>query len=131
MSDSATVESMLSADEKFLLFIAIAYLIVASIVACGMMRRAERLLRTVRDSVSPDLWQDLGAPDSVRVALNDPKGRWVKFIRGGEFRMRFPPRAIDAVEAYRRSTNLRLIGLSVTGAMILYRFWPLLKPEFL
>ena len=60
---------MLAAEEQTLLIVGLAYLAVVGILAWRIAKRSNQLLRTVRDNVESSLWQRLGAPESMTVAM--------------------------------------------------------------
>ena len=83
------------------------------------------------ERVDSELWRELGAPQSLKAAMADSEKRWMKFIRSREYRNRCGTDVIALIEDYRRRTNRMLIVLGASAGLILYRFWPLLKPSFL
>ena len=58
-------------------------------------------------------------------------GRWQQFIRTKEYRQRCDSQVAELIEDFRRRSNRMLIILGIASALLLYRFWPLLKPDFL
>jgi hypothetical protein len=121
---------MLTPDEQLLLVLGIGYICAMAYLLWRLSKTADELLRTVRSSVSPEFWESIGAPTSAESAAKDPSRAWRKFIRSGQYRRRCPMRVVEAIDAYRRQANWTLIGLTIMGSVIVYRFWPLLKPEF-
>jgi hypothetical protein len=122
---------MLSPDERLLTIVGPAYVASVLVAAWYLSRRGAALLRNVRDNVDASLWQDLGAPASVRAAVNDPRRRWTRFVRSGDYRTRCPVDVVEAIDSYRRRVTTTMIALLVPGLLIAYRFWPLLKPDWL
>jgi hypothetical protein len=85
----------------------------------------------VSELIEPSLWESLGAPASIAAAMRDPGRRWLRFIRSGEYRRQCPDAAIELIDDYRRRTMIMLTVFAVGGLLLLIRFWPLLKPDFL
>lgn len=122
---------MLTSEEQSLLFVAIAYLTAVAIWLGVLRTRANMLLGKLRDGVDGELWAELGAPETMRDTLKDPKRRWWRFVRSGEYRKRLSRDLIDEIDDYRRRANLMLIVLGAGGVLIFVRYWALLKPSFL
>jgi hypothetical protein len=89
------------------------------------------MLRTLSETVDPELWQSLGSPDTLKTAMRDRKKRWHRFIRSGEYQSKLSNDAIVLIDDYRRRTKTMLLICAAAGLLLLFRFWPLLKPEFL
>lgn len=121
----------LSADEQTLLFVGVGYLVALSIWAITLHARGRSMLRQVGERIEPALWQSLGAPDSINAAMRDPKRRWYRFLRSGEYRRQCPDAVVELIDDYRRRVKIMLTVFSVGGLLLLIRFWPLLKPDFL
>lgn len=121
----------LSRDEWALLLVGVGYLAAVAIWALSLHLRARILFRRLSELIEPRLWQSLGAPDSVRAALRDPDKRWFRFLRSGDYRRKCSDAAIELIDDYRRATRAMLVVLAGGGLLLLVRFWPILKPEFL
>jgi hypothetical protein len=121
----------LSADQQTLLIAGVGWLIAVSVWALSLHARANTLLRNVGERLDPDLWQSLGAPATVKAAMQDPAKRWFRFIRSGDYQQRCDAAVIEMIDDYRRRTKFMLIVSAGSGLLLLIRFWPLLKPEFL
>lgn len=121
----------LTSDERLLLLIGLGYLGAVGVWFFSMRARAEQLLEKVRERIDPGLWDELGAPRSMKDVVRDPERRWQRFVRSGEYRKRCGSRVSELIDEFRQRTNVMLIVLGAGAALILYRFWPLLKPGFL
>jgi hypothetical protein len=121
----------LSTDEQILLVAAIGYIFAVSIWAVSLHARARTMLRLLSDIIDPDVWQAIGAPETLKAAMQDPERRWHRFVRSGEYLRRCDNAAIALIDDYRRRTKVMLIVCAGSGLLLLIRFWPLLKPDFL
>jgi len=121
----------LTSDEQTLLVAGVLYLIAVSIWALSLHARARTMLRLLSEMVEPSLWQAIGAPVTVKAAMQDPEKRWARFIRSGEYRRQCDDVAIALIDDYRRRTKIMLIVCAGSGVLLLIRFWSLLKPDFL
>jgi len=121
----------LTADEQTLLVAGIAYLIAVAVWAISLHSRARTMLRLLSEMIDPTLWQAIGAPDSLKAAMKDPERRWHRFIRSGEYLRQCDDVAIALIDDYRRQVRLMLLVCAGSGLLLLIRFWPLLKPDFL
>jgi len=121
----------ITADERLLLFIAIGYLAAVGVWFWSMRVRGDRMLDSVREHIDPGLWQELGAPRSVMDVVKDRDRRWVRFVNSGDYRRRCSSRVVDIIDEFKRRANVMAVVLGTGAALILYRFWPLLKPSFL
>jgi hypothetical protein len=117
----------LTGDEQALLVVGIAFLIIVLVWLWASAVRANIMLRAVRERMDPALWQELGAPESFKAAMNDPKRRWMKFVRSGEYRKRCGSDVVELIDDFKGRTNRMLIILGVASALLLYRFWPILS----
>lgn len=100
----------LSNDEQTLLIAGIGYLVAVGIWALSLHVRARTMLGLLGETVEPTLWQ---------------------FIRSGEYRRQLDNSSVALIDDYRRRTKFMLIVSAGAGILLLIRFWPLLKPEFL
>jgi len=121
----------LTADEQTLLIVGVAYLVALTVWALSLRARARTMLRRLGKLVEPSLWESLGSPDSIEAAMRDPGRRWYRFVRSGEYRRRLDEEAIGLIDDYRRRTRAMLLVLAGGGLLLLVRFWPILKPDFL
>lgn len=121
----------LTTDEQILLFAGIGYLVAATLWALSMSARARAMLRELSQLIEPPLWQALGEPVSIEKAMRDPEKRWFKFVNSGDYRRRCSDAAIEIIDDFRMRTKRMLIVLVAAGLLLVIRFWPLLKPEFL
>ena len=121
----------LSGDEKILLIAGLGYLALALIWALTLNGRAKLMLRTIRELMEPELWEAIGSPDSLQAAMKDPHRRWHRFLKQGEYRRVCSDDVIALIDDFRQRTKRMLIVLTVAGLLLLFRFWPLLKPSFL
>lgn len=121
----------MSADEEALLIAGIGYMAVVAVWAITLNVRARIMLGALSELIDPALWQALGSPTTVSAALRDPERRWFRFVRSGEYRRRCSETAVALIDDFRRRTKRMLLVLAVAGILLLVRFWPLLKPDFL
>lgn len=118
----------LTGDQFLVLVISLAYLLVVAIYALWMTRLGESLLHTVEREIPAEKWQAIGAPSSLREAINDPRRRWVKFIREKAYRNFCSPVTASKIDTFLLHASLGLFALATVGGVILYRFWPFFKP---
>lgn len=85
-----------------------------------LSRRAEALLAAVREQGPPGLWEELGAPGSVREAVADPAGRWRRFVREKAYRSRCDPLLSARIEDFARHTSVALVGMAASGVAVLW-----------
>ena len=116
----------LNADAQSLLIVGVAYLGIVGIWAWTLAVRSNVLLRDLSERIDPELWRSLGAPASMKDVMNDPEKRWFRFIRNREYRIRCSSEVIDMIDDFRRRQNWMLIVVGAAGALLIYRFWPLL-----
>lgn len=121
----------MSTDEQTLLIAGCGYLVAVGVWALSLHVRGRTMLRILGDSVEPALWRSLGSPDSIGATMKDPDRRWRQFIRSGEYRRQLDADSISLIDDYRRRTKFMLLVSAGAGILLLIRFWPLLKPEFL
>jgi len=121
----------LSGDEKILLIAGLGYMALALIWALALNARAKLMLRTIRELMEPELWEAIGSPDSLQAVRKDPHRRWHRFLKQGEYRRACSDEVIALIDDFRQRTKRMLIVLTVAGLLLLFRFWPLLKPSFL
>lgn len=121
----------LGTDEQVLLVAAIGYVAAVAIWAVSLHARAKTTLRLLNDLVDPAVWQAVGAPDTLKAAMQDPERRWYRFVRSGEYLRQCDDDAIALIDDYRRRTKTMLFVCAGGGLLLLIRFWPLLKPDFL
>jgi hypothetical protein len=121
----------MSADEQALLIAGIGYFVVVAVWAVTLNARARIMLGALSELIDPSLWQRLGAPTSVTAAMRDPERRWFRFVRSGEYRQQCSETVVALIDDFRRRTKRMLLVLAVAGVLLLFRFWPLLKPNFL
>jgi predicted nucleic acid-binding Zn ribbon protein len=121
----------LTTDEQVLLFAGVGYLIAATLWAMSLSARARAMLRELSQLIEPALWQALGEPVSIAKAMRDPEKRWFRFVNSGDYRRQCSDAAIEIIDDFRMRTKRMLIVLVAAGLLLLIRFWPLLKPEFL
>ena len=88
------------------------------------------MLRRLSEVVEPSLWEALGSPASLNAAMRDPDRRWYRFLRSGEYRRKCNDAAIELIDDYHRRTRMLLV-LAGGGLLLLARFWPILKPDFI
>jgi hypothetical protein len=121
----------LSTDEQSLLLAGGGYLLIVIVWIWTLSVRSKVLLRDIAARIDPSLWQELGAPTSMKQAMKDPERRWMKFIRSGEFRRRCSTEVIDLIDDYRQRSNRMLIILGIGGALLLYRYRAILLPQLI
>jgi hypothetical protein len=121
----------LSTDEQVLLVAAIGYIAAVAIWAFSMHARAKSMLRQLSDLIDPTVWNAIGAPDTLKAAMKDPEKRWYRFVRSGEYLKQCDDAAVELIDDFRRRSKLMLIVCTGGGLLLLIRFWPLLKPDFL
>jgi hypothetical protein len=113
------------------LIVGVGYLVALTIWTLSLHARGKALLRQVGERIEPALWQSLGAPESINAAMRDPQRRWHRFLRSGEYRRQCSNAVIELIDDYRRRVKIMLAVFSVGGLLLLIRFWPLFKPDFL
>ena len=123
--------SAISREEFTLVIVGLAYLLVTAVYVLWLSRSGESLLRAVKRDETDEVWQALGAPSSLRGAVQDPQHRWRKFIRTKSYQHRCSPLTAARIDAFRIHSAIGLVVLSAAGAAIAYRFWGLLEPFFL
>lgn len=116
----------LSADAQSLLIVGSAYLVLVAIWAWTLIVRSNILLRDLGERIDPELWQRLGAPASMKDVMNDPDKRWFRFVRNREYRIRCSTEVVDMIDDFRHRQNWMLIIVAAAGALLVYRYWPLL-----
>jgi hypothetical protein len=121
---------MLSEDERSLLFVGVGYIAAVIVWALVLGARLEALLRAVRARDSA-LWAELGSPETARDVLQDPERRWRRFIGSGQYRKRLRAEGVDEIDDFRRRARVMIAVLAGAGALVLYRYWELLKPGWL
>ena len=107
------------------------YLLVTSLYLWWLNRSAKALLRAIRRDEDSAVWETIGAPESMQQVVQDPHKRWRKFIRTGSYRRLCTPLTASKIDAFLRLLDVGGCVLGLSGAIILYRFWPLLKPALL
>ena len=123
--------SALSQDPLALVLVGGAYLLITTGYLWWLNRAAESLLRVIKSNEASTVWEIIGAPESIRQAVQDPRKRWLKFIRTRSYRRLCSPVTASKIDAFRKQTNFGLCALGLAGLAILVRFWPLLKPVLL
>lgn len=121
----------ISQEELALAWVGGAYVVILAAYLWLMNRSAEKLLRVIQQHESAEVWQAIGAPKTVKQAVQDPKRRWREFLRSRAYRRLCSPVTASQIDAFLLKTYVGLAGLAVAGAIILVRFWPLLKPALL
>ena len=121
----------ISQDELTLAWVGGAYVVIAAVYLWRMNRSADGLLRAIQRHEAGEVWQTIGAPQSIKQAVQDPERRWHGFLRGRAYRRLCSPTTAGEIDAFLLKAHLGLIGLALTGAIILVRFWPILKPHLL
>ncbi|MGD8341621.1 MAG: hypothetical protein PVH89_12615 [Gammaproteobacteria bacterium] len=121
----------LSADQQVLLFVGVGYVLALTVWVISLQARARTMLQRLSELVEPSLWQALGAPKDINAIMRDPERRWVRFIKSGDYRRQCDDQAIALIDDYRQRTKVMLGVFAVSGLLLLIRFWPELKPEFL
>ena len=119
----------LSADQQVLLFAGVGYLLALSIWVISLQARARTMLASLSELIEPTLWQALGEPRGIKSIMRDPEKRWIRFIRSGEYRRQCDETAIALIEDYRQRTRVMLGVFAVSGVLLMFRFWPLIRPE--
>ena len=119
----------LSADQQVLLFAGVGYLLALSIWVISLQARARTMLALLSELIEPSLWQALGEPRSIKAIMRDPEKRWIRFIRSGEYRRQCDEAAIALIDDYRQRTKVMLGVFAVSGVLLMFRFWPLVRPE--
>lgn len=118
----------LGSEEQTLLIAGILYLIAVSIWALSLHSRAKVLLRTVGEQIDPELWQSLGAPETIKAAMRDPEKRWYKFVRTEEYLRQCDDETIALIDDYRRRTKFMLLVCAAGGVLLMIRFWTVVNP---
>ncbi|UCH49495.1 MAG: hypothetical protein JSU95_06880 [Betaproteobacteria bacterium] len=121
----------ISQEELALAWVGGAYVVITALYLWLMNRSAEKLLRVIEQHEASEVWQAIGAPLTIKQAVQDPDRRWREFIRSRAYRHVCSPVTASQIDAFLLKTYVGLTGLAVTGAIILVRFWPLLKPALL
>jgi hypothetical protein len=86
------------------------------------------MLRTLRERMQPELWQAVGAPESLGAAMRDPQRRWRQFIASGAYRRQLGSDLAEVIDDFRRRANRMLIVCGLAALVLLFRFGPLLMP---
>lgn len=123
--------SEITQEELALAWVGGGYVAILALYLWLMNRSAEKLLRTIQQHEADEVWQAIGAPRSVKQAVQDPDRRWREFLRSRAYRHLCSPVTASQIDAFLLKTYTGLTGLAVTGVIILIRFWPLLKPALL
>ena len=121
----------ISQEELALAWVGGAYVVILAAYLWLMNRSAEKLLRVIQHHEAAEVWQAIGAPKTVKQAVQDPERRWREFLRSRAYRRLCSPVTSSQIDAFLLKTYVGLTGLAVAGAIILVRFWPLLKPALL
>lgn len=121
----------LSADQQSLLIVAVLFIAAVAVFAFSTHLRGRTLLRNLRAGMDAESWAALGAPESLYQAMRDPEGRWRRFIRSGDYLRQLDPELAEQIDDYRRRSNRMLVIFGIAALLLLVRFWPLLKPDFL
>ena len=121
----------LSQDELALAWVGGAYVLITAVYLWRMNRSADNLLQAIRRHEAGEVWRAIGAPKSIKQAVQDPERRWREFIRGRAYRRLCSPATASEIDAFLLKVHVGLAGLALTGAIILVRFWPQLKPLLL
>ena len=121
----------ISQDELALAVIGGVYLFITTGYLWWLNCSAESLLRVIQSNEDSTVWETIGAPQSIRQADQDPRKRWLEFIRTRSYRRLCSPVTASKIDAFRQQTNFGLCALGLAGLAILVRFWPLLKPVLL
>ena len=93
--------SAISREEFTLVIVGLAYLLVTAVYVLWLSRSGESLLRAVKRDETDEVWQALGAPSSLRGAVQDPQHRWRKFIRTKSYQHRCSPLTAARIDAFR------------------------------
>lgn len=123
--------SALSQEELLLAWVGGGYVVITALYLWLMNRSAANLLRVIRQHEANEVWQSIGAPQTIKQAAQDPDKRWREFLRSRDYRRLCSPVTVSEIDAFLLKTYVGLTGLAVAGAIILVRFWPLLKPALL
>jgi hypothetical protein len=121
----------ISQEELALAWVGGAYVVITAAYLWLMNRSAEKLLQVIQQHEAREVWQAIGAPGTIKQAVQDPDRRWREFIRSRAYRRLCSPVTASQIDAFLLKTYVGLTGLAVAGAIILVRFWPLLKPALL
>lgn len=121
----------LTADEQSLLIVAVLFIGAIGLWAFILHTRGNALLRSLSERIDPALWQELGAPATLQQAVFETGGRWRRFMRSREYRRRCDADTAALIDDYRFRSNRMLVIAGIAAALILIRYWPLLKPDFL
>ncbi len=123
--------SAISQEQLTLAWVGGAYVVITAAYLWLMNRSAERLLRVIQHHEANEVWQSIGAPQTIKQAVQDPDKRWREFLRSRDYRRLCSPVTASEIDTFLLQTYVGLIGLALAGAIILVRFWPLLKPALL
>jgi hypothetical protein len=88
--------------------------------------RSRLLFRWLREQLDPELWQALGAPESIIEEFRDAERRWREFVRSGEYRRRLSRELVERIDDNRRRNRRMLVIFAIAIVLLAYRFWPLL-----
>ena len=121
----------ISQEELALAWVGGAYVVILAAYLWLMNRSAEKLLQVIQHHEASEVWQAIGAPRTIKQAVQDPDRRWREFLRSRAYRRLCSPVTASQIDAFLLKTYVGLAGLDVAGAIILVRFWPLLKPALL
>lgn len=121
----------MSQEELALAWVGGGYVVITALYIWLMNRSAGKLLHSIRHHEASEVWQALGAPTSIKQAVQDPAGRWREFLRSRTYRRLCSPVTASEIDAFLLRAHVGLIGLALAGVIILVRFWPLLKPALL
>ena len=102
------------------MLVAIAYVAAVGLLLWVLRRQAARLFSELRNQAPAGVWEELGTPVSIRDAISDPAGRWVKFIRHRVYAGLFNPDLVRRVDAFRRAANIGLLVIAATGLVIVW-----------
>ena len=122
---------VISQEELALAWVGGAYVVILAAYLWLMNRSAEKLLRVIHQHEAAEVWQAIGAPKTVKQAVQDPERRWREFLRSRAYRRLCSPVTASQIDTFLLKTYVGLSGLTVAGAIILFRFWPLLGPALL
>jgi hypothetical protein len=117
-------------EQETLIVVGIGYLAALAIWALSLQARARTMLRVLSEIVDPEVWQALGAPESLKDAMKDPDRRWHKFLRSGEYRRQCDDVAVALIDDFRRRTYVMLAVCVIGGLLLIIRFWPLFVSGF-
>ena len=121
----------LSADEQSLLIVSILFIGAILLWAFVMNARGNAMLKILSERLDPELWKELGEPQNLQQAAFNSKGRWRRFLRSKEYRQHCDTETAAMIDDYQRRANRMMIVGGIAAALLLYRYWPLLKPDFL